>query len=110
MAKAPAKKPAAKKVAAPAKKSAARKSPGQVPSIDKVSKSVLAKLKDLQLDGQLQADIEWCMGSFENDQNPIGLYETGARALELLKSELARKTKGVTAKMVGDLEKALASR
>jgi hypothetical protein len=81
------------------------------PSVDKIEKAcsaALDKLRSLNLDPQLQSDIEWCLGSYRSDNNPIGLYEMAQRALEVFKGELARKTKGVTAKMVSDLEKAIA--
>jgi hypothetical protein len=99
-----------KKVSKPketvAKKPAAKKA--TTPSVDKIEKAcadALAKLKSLNLEPQLQSDIEWCLGSYSSDKNPIGLYEMGQRALEVFKIELSKKTKGVTAKMVTDLEK-----
>lgn len=103
--KAPVKK-AAKKVseksAAPKK---AKKATGL--TIDQTMQSVLDKLSHLGADRKLQDDIKWCLGSYGFDKNPVGLYETGARALALLKDLKAKKSKGVTAKLVGDLEKAL---
>jgi len=67
----------------------------------------MAKLKALDIEPQLQADIEWCLGSYNHDNNPVGLYEMGERALDVFKQQLEKKTKGVTAKMVADLEKAV---
>lgn len=102
MAKAPVKasteKAPAKKVASKAKTTI---------SIEKVSTDVLAKLKALNLDTQLQADIEWCLGSYRNDQNPIGLIDMAHKAIAVFKEEQAKKTKGVTAKLISDLEKAV---
>jgi hypothetical protein len=110
MAKATLKKDTSTKTkAATASKPSGKKA--TAPSVDKIEKAcnaALDKLRSLNLDPQLQSDIEWCLGSYRSDNNPIGLYEMAQRALEVFKGELARKTKGVTAKMVSDLEKAIA--
>jgi hypothetical protein len=71
--------------------------------IEKTSEVVLKKLKDLGMDTQLQADLEWCLGSYKADKNPIGLYEMARRALVVFKDN--KNTKGVTAKLISDLEK-----
>ncbi|MBL7871850.1 MAG: hypothetical protein JNM78_09585 [Cyclobacteriaceae bacterium] len=98
MAKSPA-KTAEKKVAV---KKAAPKS--KTASIDKVSESILAKLKALNIEHQLQANIEWCIGSYNYDKNPAGLKEAAVEALAVFKQELAKKTKGVTAAFVKSIE------
>lgn len=107
MAKATEKKVAIPKAAA-VKKSSIKKvasTPGS--AIEKACVAAMTKLKALDIEPQLQADIEWCLGSYSHDKNPIGLYEMGERALEVFKSQLEKKRKGVTAKMVADLEKAV---
>ncbi len=109
MAKASEKKTTSTPKAETAKKSPAKKATA-VPSIEQACVTALAKLKTLNIEPQLQADIEWCLGSYSHDKNPIGLYEMGERALEVFKTELAKKTKGVTAKTVSDLDKAVKSR
>lgn len=81
------------------------KAPGN--NIEKVSEDALQKLQELGIDDQLQRDIQWCLGSYRADNNPIGLYENARKALELLKTEKEKKTKGVTAKLITDLEKAV---
>jgi len=96
----------AKKAATPAKAKAAPKGV----AIDKVCEDALAKLKDLGIDSQLQAELQWCLGSYAADNNPTGLYQMAERALVVFNAEKAKKTKGVTAKLTGDLEKALKSR
>ena len=111
MAKAPAKTPVkatAAKKAAP-KKVAAKKASASsaVTPLEKTSEEILKKLKSLDLDHQLQADLEWCLGSFRHDKNPIGLVESAERALIVFKAELSKKTKGVTAKTISDIEKVL---
>ena len=74
-------------------------------SIVTTSETILKKLKDLGIDNQLQADIEWCLGSYKADNNPAGLYEMAKRALVVFKDN--KSTKGVTAKLISDLEKAV---
>lgn len=109
MAKAPAKtsrKATAAKKAAP-KKVAAKKASSSMPSLEKTGEEILKKLKSLDLDQQLQADLEWCLGSFKHDKNPIGLIESAERALVVFKDALSKKTKGVTAKTIRDIEKVL---
>src|SRR5688572_31509531 len=91
----------------PVKKTAAKKTTtvSESNSIVKTSETVLKKLKDLGIDDQLQADLEWCLGSYKADNNPIGLYEMARRALVVFKDN--KSTKGVTAKLISDLEKAV---
>lgn len=104
MAKATAKTPA-KKVAKTAAKPKAKTSSGI--SIEKLCKDALLKLQGLGIEQQLQADLEWCLGSYDHDKNPSGLYEMAERALSVFKAEKAKKTKGITAKTVLDLETGL---
>ena len=78
--------------------------------IEKVSEETLQKLRDLNIEQNLQNDIEWCLGSYRSDGNPVGLYDAAERALAVFKSEKEKKTKGVTAKLITDIEKALQSR
>ena len=98
-------------VNAPAKKTpVSPKAKKVVLEIDKVTEDALAKLRALKIDLALQADIEWCLGSYRADKNPIGLFDMISRALPVFKTELQKKTKGVTAKLISELEKALASK
>lgn len=80
------------------------------PSIEKASEDALVKLRDLGIEPQLQAELEWCLGSFKADSNPSGLYEMTARAITVFEAEKGKKTKGVTAKLITDLQKALNTR
>ena len=96
-----------KKAAAPAKKIAKAKT---TLNIVKVSESILDKLKTLNLEPGLQSDIVWCLGSYRHDQNPVGLLEKAAQALTLFKAAQAKKTKGITAKFISDIESALTNR
>jgi hypothetical protein len=71
--------------------------------IVKASETALKKLKDLGIDDQLQADLEWCIGSYKADKNPIGLYEMVRRSVAVFKDN--KTNKGVTTKLISDLEK-----
>ena len=106
MAKTPTKTPA-KKVAA---KKPASASKAKTTSLDNTGEDVLKKLKDLGLDTQLQADLEWCLGSYRADQNPTGLYDMLEKSLGVLNTAKENKTKGITAKLTGDIEKVLKTR
>ena len=108
MAKTPVKTPA--KTAAK-KASATPKTPkASSLSIEKVSLETMKKLAELGLDAKLQADIEWCLGSYKADNNPTGLFEMAEKALVVFTAEKEKKTKGVTAKLISDLEKVIKSR
>lgn len=91
------------------KKAVAKKVAAAWP-VDQACVHVLEKLKELDTEHQLQADIQWCLGSYTFDHNPVGLYEIVQRAIEIFKVHKGKKTKGVTAKFVTDLEAVLTSR
>src|SRR5579871_1379804 len=95
-----------KKAEAAPKKTVKAKAPA---SIAKVAETILDKLKTLNLEPGLQSDIVWCLGSYKHDHNPVGLYEKATQALAVFKAEQAKKTKGVTAKLIGDIETSLAA-
>jgi hypothetical protein len=110
MAKVPAKKTATATKAV-SEKPAAKKAPAKTKSatamsIDAACIAAAEKLSALGLDAQLQAEIDWCLASYRNDGNPVGLYQMIERALPIFKEELGKKTKGITAKFIADLEKA----
>lgn len=100
--KSPVKKVAAKKPAATSK--------AKIASLEDAAEDALKKLRELGIDSQLQADLEWCLGSYRADQNPSGLYDMLDRSLAALKTAKENKTKGITAKLTGDLEKVLKGR
>ncbi|HMJ68679.1 MAG TPA: hypothetical protein VK508_07280 [Cyclobacteriaceae bacterium] len=110
MARIPAKKEAPAAKAAPKKTSAKKESKAPSQNIEAASESALAKLRELNIDHQLQSEIDWCLASYRSDGNPVGLYDMVERSVKTLRSELTKKTKGVTAKFIDDLEKAVATR
>jgi hypothetical protein len=101
-----------KKTVSPAKKSAAVTKPKApaVPLIVKACDDALKKLRALDIELGLQADIEWCLGSYRNDKNPIGLYEMIEKAIPVFKAEAEKNSKAVPAKLLTDLAKALKSK
>ena len=103
-------KTASKTAAKEPRKAATKTSRAKTPSIDKVSEEALKKLQSLDIEPNLQNDIEWCLGSYRADGNPVGLYTMLERAVHVFKAEQTKKTKGVTGKLISDLEKALQSR
>jgi hypothetical protein len=102
-------KPAAKspKKKAPEKKASATKKSHPVELIVTACEVSLSKLNELDIEYDLQSEINWCLGSFRNDMNPVGLYQMADRSLQVFKIELAKKTKGITPKLIKDLEKAI---
>ena len=74
-------------------------------SIETVSEEALGKLRELGIEDQLQRDLQWCLGSYRADRNPVGLYNNAKKALMVFKNEKEKKTKGVTVKLISDLEK-----
>ncbi len=90
-----------------AKKAAPKKALSSTDLIVKVCQASLAKLSELGIEPELQSEINWCIGSFHNDGNPVGLYQMAERSLMVFRTEKAKKTKGITATLIGDIEKSL---
>ena len=117
MAKKPVKS-APKSVAKPAKKSAApakSKAPAKPKAlkanpIEKINEECLSKLIELNVGQELQAEIQWCLGSYRSDKNPVGLYAMAEKALQVFKVIKDSNPKLVSTKLVNDIEKALKSR
>jgi len=75
--------------------------------IEKACVEAREKLAQLGIEEKIQAELDWVLGSFRNDQNPVGLFEIGQKAFEALTKYKAEKPKAVTKKLMDDLEKAL---
>lgn len=88
-------------------KSRAPRATASTNNIEKLSEETVQKLQELGIEEQLQRDIQWCLGSYRADNNPVGLYDTLRKALAVLKAEKEKKTKGVSAKLISDLEKSV---
>lgn len=99
----------AKKASAPKKKTTPAKS-SSTPAVDQVCAAALHKLRELSLDFQLQGEIEWCLASYANDGNPVGLYEMAERALREFNNLVASQPRAVPAKLIADLKKVVTAR
>lgn len=73
-----------------------------------VATQVFAKLNKNEYT-DLQSKLEFCIGSYDYDKNPEGLYEYGKVALNELKTFKAANPRKVNKKVITDLEKNLAS-
>jgi len=104
MAKAATKTTTDKKEKAP-KKPAVTKS--KTVNLEQAAQTALDKLKSLNIEPQLESQLEWCIGSYRYDQNPVGLLEAVKQSITVFKAEQAKKTKGVTATFISGIEKAL---
>ena len=101
-----------KKAAKPAKKSAASSKPKAADAklIEKINEESLKKLMALNIEPGLQAEIQWCLGSYRNDKNPSGLFVMAEKALEVFTGIAAKDSKAIPAKFLGDIKKALKKR
>ncbi len=100
-------KPATSKIESKPESKAKPKAKAAAMSLEEASEEALKKLQALGIEPELQSELQWCLGSYRFDRNPSGLYETAGRAVAVLNEEKSKKTKGVTAKFVSDLEKAV---
>ena len=66
------------------------------------------KKLDIAKTAELQAKLEWCIGSYDYDKNPSGLAEFGGQALKELKKIKDKDPKKVTKKLIDSLEGAIA--
>jgi len=81
---------------------------------DKILKACEDALEKIQQAGseelhEVKSKLEYVIGSYRFDQNPVGLYEIGAMALEKLKELKAQKPRQISKKLITDLEKALSN-
>ena len=75
--------------------------------MEKVVAPVIEKLEKLA-ERELAAELSWCWGSYQNDQNPTGLVAKGEAALSVLQAAREKNSKSVAKKLVDDLQAALA--
>ncbi len=53
----------------------------------------------------LQAKLDYCIGSYDYDKNPVGLYEVGIVAMNELESFKTKNPRKVNKKVIADLKK-----
>jgi len=77
--------------------------------IEKACQAAFEKFQKIGLDkfADIQSKLEYVLGSYRYDGNPVGLYEIGDSALKALKKYKKEKPRQVSQKLVTDLEKAL---
>lgn len=77
--------------------------------IEKACEAALEKFQKMGLDkfSDIQSKLEYVLGSYRYDGNPVGLFEIGDLALKALKKVKKEKPRLVSQKIVDDLEKAL---
>jgi len=68
-------------------------------SIEKLNEAKFADLKE---------KLDFCIGSYDFDKNPTGLYEYGEKAFKELTAYKKKNTRKVNAKVLSNLGKALA--
>ena len=80
--------------------------------IEKACAAALEKIQKLGLEkfADIQSKLEYVLGSYGYDGNPVGLYEIGALALKALKKFKKEKPRLVSKKLIDDLEKAIKSK
>ncbi|NCB46718.1 hypothetical protein EOM81_06850 [bacterium] len=66
----------------------------------------MAKL-NLAAHADLRAKLDYCIGSYDFDKNPEGLYQYGKLTLEALKKFKAKNPRKVNKKIIDNLEQAL---
>lgn len=56
---------------------------------------------------EIQSKLEFVIGSYDFDKNPVGLYEFGITAIQQLKEAKEKYSRKVTKKVIEELEKAV---
>ncbi len=77
--------------------------------IEKACQAALDKFQKINLTkyADITSKLEYVLGSYRYDGNPVGLYEIGAVALKDLKKYKKEKPRLVPKKLIDDLEKAI---
>jgi len=79
--------------------------------IEKACEAALEKFQKIGLEkyADIQSKLEYVLGSYRYDGNPVGLYEIGAQALKELKKYQKEKPRLISKKLIDGLEGALKS-
>ena len=68
----------------------------------------LQKLGNAEFD-DIRSKLEFVIGSYEFDKNPVGLYEFGEKALKALNDVKKKNPRKISKKIISDLETSLKS-
>ena len=77
--------------------------------IEKACQDALEKFQKIGSEKykEIQSKLEYVLGSYRHDGNPVGLYEMASKALKDLKKVKKDKPRSVAQKLIDDLEKAI---
>jgi hypothetical protein len=77
--------------------------------VEKACEGALAKFQSLGNEkyADIQSKLEYVLGSYAYDGNPVGLYEYAEKSLKVLKALKKEKPRSVSDKLIADLEKAV---
>ncbi len=77
--------------------------------IEKACEAAFEKFKKIgdEKYSEVQSKLEYVLGSYRYDGNPVGLYEMGEMALNTLQKIKKAKPRAVSKKLIDDLQKAL---
>ena len=77
--------------------------------MEKACRSAFEKFKKMNKPefADIQAKLEWVIVSYNNDKNPVGLFEIGAQAHELLLKAKEKNKRIVSKKLIEEIEEAL---
>ncbi len=68
----------------------------------------LTKLRQNEFN-ELQANLEYCIGSYDFDKNPSGLYEYGELAIKELKKFKEQNPRKLNKKIIANMQKYLSN-
>ena len=70
------------------------------------SLDALRKLKDDTF-GEINSKLEYVIGSYEFDKNPVGLHEIGQNALSIMKKFKEQNPRKLSKKVIDKMEKSI---
>ena len=56
---------------------------------------------------EIESKLEWVIGSYEYDLNPVGLHEFAVKSLEIMKEVKKEKPRAFTKKLIEQSEKVI---
>ena len=68
--------------------------------------AAIDKLKSDDFD-KTRSKIEWCVGSYDNDQNPVGLHESCTEVLALFLEFKKSNPRKIAKKVIDNIEKSI---
>ncbi len=71
--------------------------------------TAFGKINDPAYD-EIKSKLEYCIGSYDFDKNPVGLYEAGEEALPVLNDAKKKYPRKFNKKIITDLEKGVKSK